>query len=63
VEDYDTGVEFTYHTRSECQMKGVEETAKRSVGGKILIMHHYHVCGDEQNGFNCRGGCFAVGLS
>jgi hypothetical protein len=56
VEDYDTGVEFTYHAR--CQERATEETAARMQRGKVYLLHHYHVCNDENPGYGCSGGCF-----
>jgi hypothetical protein len=59
VEDYDAGAEFNYHARPECQQRAMEETEARIQGGKLFIVHHYHVCGDEAAGFDCCGGCFS----
>jgi hypothetical protein len=58
IEDYDTGVEFSYHARPECQMRAAEDMERRGMEGKVYLVHHYHVCGDEANGFGCAGGCF-----
>jgi hypothetical protein len=57
VEDLETGAEFTYHAR--CQERAAEETVRRMAGGTVLIIHHYHVCGDEAPGADCSGGCFS----
>ncbi len=59
IEDYDTGVEFSYHARPECQIRGAEDMAAMMELGKVYVLHHHHVCGDEDNGFDCKGGCFA----
>jgi hypothetical protein len=59
VEDYDTRAEFNYHARPECQERAMEETEARIQRGKVYMVHHYHVCGDEAAGFDCRGGCFS----
>jgi hypothetical protein len=61
VEDYGTGVEFAYHARPECQERAAQDTAARMRGGKVIGLHHYHVCGDEAAGFNCAGECFTGG--
>ena len=60
VEDLQTGVEFSYHARPECQKRCAEETATRLEAGKVYAMHHYHAstCSDESPGFGCAGGCF-----
>ncbi len=60
VEDLETGVEFSYHARFECQKRCAEETVKRLEAGKVFAAHHYHssTCRDEAPGFGCSGGCF-----
>jgi hypothetical protein len=37
----------------------VPETAARIRQGKVYVMRHYHVCGDEAPGADCSGGCFS----
>jgi hypothetical protein len=60
VEDLETGVEFSYHARPDCQIRCAEETATRLVAGKVYAAHHYHAstCPDAASGFDCSGGCF-----
>jgi hypothetical protein len=60
VEDYESGVEFTYHARAGCQQRAAEETAARLERGKVYMVHLYHVCKDEAPGYDCSGGCFAA---
>ncbi len=59
VEDCETGAEWTYHARPKCQQRATEETAARLAPGRVYVVHHYHTCGDEGAGFECRGGCFS----
>lgn len=59
VVDLATGSEWTYHARAKCQLKAGQETAARLERGRVYIMRHYHTCGDEASGFDCRGGCFS----
>jgi hypothetical protein len=65
LEDYDTGKEIAYHARPRCQERAAAEMARYMERGKVYILHHYHVCGDERGGLDCVGGCFtgAVGPS
>jgi len=65
VEDLATGEEFSYHARSGCQIRCVEETATRLEAGKVYAMHHYHSskCFDEVPGFGCAGGCFGTPIA
>ena len=60
VEDLGTGEEFSYHARSGCQIRAVEETATRLRAGKVYVMRHYHspLCPDGSPGPGCAGGCF-----
>jgi len=60
VEDLETGVEFSYHTRPECQKRAALATAARLERGKVYAMHHYHssTCPDKVPGWGCAGGCF-----
>ncbi len=60
VEDLQTGEEFSYHARGDCQERLVLETAARMERGKAYAMHHYHsaLCPDTAPGFGCAGGCF-----
>jgi hypothetical protein len=60
VENLETGEEFSYHARPDCQKRCAEETFTRLEAGKVYAMHHYHssTCPDESPGFGCRGGCF-----
>ena len=59
VVDLTTGSEWTYHTRPKCQLRAGQETAARIQRGKVYVMRHYHVCGDEAPGADCSGGCFS----
>ncbi len=59
VVDLETGSEWTYHARPNCQLKAGQETAARLERGKVYVMRRYHVCGDETAGFDCSGGCFS----
>ncbi len=45
--------------RPECQLRAGQETAARIQRGKVYVMRHYHVCGDEAPGADCSGGCFS----
>jgi hypothetical protein len=60
VENLETGEEFSYHVRPDCQTRCAEETFTRLEAGKVYAMHHYHssTCSDESPGFGCAGGCF-----
>jgi hypothetical protein len=60
VEDLETGVEFSYHARPDCQIRCAEETATRLSAGKVYAAHHYHsaLCPVAASGFGCTGGCF-----
>jgi hypothetical protein len=59
IVDYDTRREIAYHARPECQKRAAEEMSAILEAGKVYIIHHYHVCGDEAPGFDCSGGCFS----
>ncbi len=59
VVDLETGSEWTYHARPRCQLRAGQETATRIRQGKVYVMRHYHVCGDEAPGADCSGGCFS----
>ena len=59
LERYDTGREVAYHARDACQEAGAEQLAQMMKVGRIYVIHHYHVCGDEAGGFDCSGGCFS----
>jgi hypothetical protein len=59
VVDLETGSEWTYHARPKCQLRARQETATRIRQGKVYVMRHYHVCGDEAPGADCSGGCFS----
>ena len=60
VEDLETGQEFSYHAREDCQERAALETAARLERGKVYAMHHYHSsrCPDKVPGWGCTGGCF-----
>jgi hypothetical protein len=60
VENLETGEEFSYHARPDCQKRCVEETVTRLEAGKVFAAHHYHSssCPDAAPGFGCSGGCF-----
>src|SRR5215208_1400879 len=59
LEDYDTGKERAYHAKPACQ-EALSETISRAAGtGKLLLVHHYHTCGDEASGYECYAGCFS----
>jgi hypothetical protein len=59
VVDLETGSEWAYHARPKCQLRAGRETATRIRQGKVYVMRHYHVCGDEAPGAHCSGGCFS----
>ncbi len=59
VVDLETGSEWAYHARPTCQLRAGQETAARLERGKVYVMRHYHVCGDEAPGADCSGGCFS----
>ncbi len=59
VVDLTTGSEWTYHARPKCQLRAGQEPAARIRQGKVYVMRHYHVCGDEAPGADCSGGCFS----
>jgi hypothetical protein len=65
VEDLETGREFSYHAREDCQGRAVLETAARLERGRVYILHHYHSsrCPDARAGFGCVGGCFDTPLA
>ena len=54
-----TGKEIAYHARPECQERGAQDMQAMLERGKLYLLHHYHVCGDEDSGFTCSGGCFS----
>ena len=58
VEDLATGKEVCFHARPRCQGVGARHMSAMLERGRVYIMHHYHVCGDEAAGFGCAGGCF-----
>ncbi len=60
VENLETGEEFSYHARADCQIRAAEETLQRLEAGKVFAAHHYHSarCPDAVLGFGCSGGCF-----
>ncbi len=62
VEDYDTGVEFSYHARPECSKRAAEDMHVMMKGGGLYLLHHYHVCDDAEPDFDCSGGCFSGGV-
>ena len=59
LSDVQSGREICYHAHPSCQRRGAEEMASLLERGRVYILRHYHVCGDEQSGFDCSGGCFS----
>jgi|SRR5215216_3807485 len=55
VENYNTREEFHYHPELNCS----QEASRHLERGTVLILHHYHTCGDPNPGWNCGGGCFS----
>jgi hypothetical protein len=58
VVDLETGSEWTYHARPRCMERAAKETLRRMERGRVYVLRHYHVCGDEVPGTDCSGGCF-----
>lgn len=58
VIDVGTGKETNYHASctTAAAITPVVETIGN--GGGVFTLRHHHVCGDEQHGFDCSGGCF-----
>jgi hypothetical protein len=59
IEDTRTGREMRYHGLATCQHVAAGQFGMMMEGGALYLIHHYHTCGDEENGFDCAGGCFS----
>jgi hypothetical protein len=59
IEDTRTGREMRYHGLADCQMVAAGQFGRMMEGGAVYVIHHYHICGDEENGLDCAGGCFS----
>ena len=53
-----SGKQRPYHADLGCRESAMEFMASKSGTGEVWMVHLVHVCGDEESGFNCRGGCF-----
>jgi hypothetical protein len=59
VKDRSKIPEVSYHSREECMKTAAETFARLMKRGALYWTTLYHVCGDEQSGYFCRGGCFS----
>jgi hypothetical protein len=60
VERDGEGKRYPYHADPECQAEAaifVLRMIQENLGS-VFWTHLHHVCGDEESGYNCKGGCF-----